>query len=324
MNFVDNSNRRGNKIHIIAILSLILLLLVSGCSNSNDAVNDDANKGKTVVDHMGRELVIPNNPERILALNSNMMESLFALGITPAGKVEDYKIREEGRSLPSVGMKKNINLEVIYEMKPDLIFAHKRLHGQIIKSLEDTGAQVFVLEPSELGDDPLLNVTIFMGKLLDLEDKAQEYVSAVNKIAEELKQKIENESEIKSAVIIQDSDTIRVAQNASAYGSLIQYLGINNIVPVDLPGVGKDSFVSFDIETIQEKDPDIMLILAVSKDKEENKNLIKKYKTDPQWANLTAVKKDRIKILPFKVHPGRSNPEDMLEATAKVILSTTK
>jgi iron complex transport system substrate-binding protein len=140
----------------------------------------------------------------------------------------------------------------------------------------------------------------------------------------EYAKKIAEQTDIKTGVIINDGDTVKAAQKASGFGAVLEALGIENIVPDDLPGAATASFVNFDVETILEKNPDIVLIMAVSNDKEQNKALLQKYVKDPKWAGMDAVKNGRVMILPFKVNPNRSSRQDMIRITAETILSSVK
>jgi len=279
---------------------------------------------KTVTDDLGREVTIPVKPERILALNSARIEELFSLGVTPVAKVDEYKIREEGMNLPSVGQSKNINIEAIYEVKPDLILAHSRNHGDIVKALEETGFPVYYFDPAknqQLSDNDVL---MFLAELIGKEKEAQQYIDELNAFSAEYAKKIAEQTDIKTGVIINDGDTVKAAQKASGFGAVLEALGIENIVPDDLPGAATASFVNFDVETILEKNPDIVLIMAGSNDKEQNKALLQKYVNDPKWAGMDAVKNGRVMILPFKVNPNRSSRQDMIRITAETILSSVK
>lgn len=279
---------------------------------------------KEVVDDLGREVTIPARPERILALNSARMEELFSLGVTPVGKVDEYKIRQEGIDLPSVGQSKNINIEAIYAIDPDLILAHTRNHGDIVKALEETGFPVYYFDPSmnqQLSDNDVL---MFLAELIGKEEEAEKYIEELNTFSEEYKQRIAEETDIKTGVIINDGDTIKAAQPASGFGAVLTALGIENIVPENLPGAKTSSFVDFDIETILEENPDIVFIMASSNDEAQNKALLEKYVNDPKWTGLDAVQNGRVMILPFKVNPNRSSRQDMIRITAEKILSTVE
>jgi iron complex transport system substrate-binding protein len=239
-------------------------------------------------------------------------------------KVDEYKIREEGMNLPSVGQSKNINIEAIYEVNPDLILAHSRNHGDIVKALEETGFPVYYFDPAKnqkLSDNDVL---MFLAELIGKEEEAQQYIDDLNAFSAEYAKKIAEKTDIKTGVIINDGDTVKAAQKASGFGAVLEALGIENIVPDDLPGAATASFVNFDVETILEKNPDIVLIMAASNDKEQNKALLQKYINDPKWAGLDAVKNGRVMILPFKVNPNRSSRQDMIRITAETILSSVK
>jgi iron complex transport system substrate-binding protein len=103
---------------------------------------------------------------------------------------------------------------------------------------------------------------------------------------------------------------------------MLSVLGIKNIVPDDLPNAKKASFVAYDIESIITGNPDVVFILTTSNDAEANQAILQKYKADPQWASINAVKNNKIFILPFAVNPNRSTPEVMIKKTAETILSS--
>lgn len=339
-----------NKKSVVLLLSAMLLLTIfSGCGNQQaapssvstessavqpnsqdqEAQSENSSEAvepenKTVVDDLGREVTIPPNPQKILALNSARMEELFNLGVTPAGKVDEYKIRQEGMDLPSVGSSTNVNIEAIYQLKPDLIIAHSRNQGSIVDALEETGFPVYYFDPVVDTDTSEDDVLMFLADLLGKKKEAQEYLDYINAFAEDYKNKVAEQTDIKTAVIIRDGDTITAAQTASGFGAVLTSLGLENVVPEGLPGSSASTFVAFDIETILDKNPDVVLVMATSNDKEQNQALLKKYMNDPKWASLDAVKESHLMILPFKVNPNRSTREQMIQLTAEKILSTVK
>ncbi|MDD3395090.1 MAG: ABC transporter substrate-binding protein [Anaerotignum sp.] len=324
------------------VLSLLLVMLLSlgltACGGNNSAQPSDSPESSaaettpavseattnTVTDELGREVTIPENPQKVLALTSAVMQALYNIEVEPVGKVEEFKVTEEGIALPSVGQSQEINIESVYALNPDLIIASSRFHAALEEELEQSGAVVYYFDPDKVGDIPLVELTAYIGKLLAKEDIAAQYVESVYAVADELKQKVAEEAGVKTGIIIQDGDTIAAAQSASSYGSMLSLLGIENIVPEDLPNAKKASFVPFDVETIIASNPDVIFIMTSSKDTENNKAIMEKYKNDPQWSSLDAVKNNRLLILPFSVNPNRSTPQDMVKATAEAILKSTK
>lgn len=314
---------KSNKMAAVLVTVLILAIGLIGCSNHPQTLPaGNLPAENTVTDELGREVTIPENPQRVLALTSAAMQALLNVGIMPIGKVDEYKISEEGVSLPSVGAPSSVNMESIHALQPDLIIASSRYHAAIEEELESTGAVVYYFDPDKVGDIPVVDVTAYFGRLLDREGFAEQYVQSVHALADQLKERVVSETDIRTGVIIQDGDTIVAAQNASSYGSMLTLLGIENIVPDNLPNATKSSLVPFDIETILASDPDIVLIIASSNNADDNKAILDRFRRDPQWAALKAVKNKRLLILPFSVNPNRSTPDDMVRTIAEVILKT--
>lgn len=328
---IKNMNKT---LQIILVILLIGVSLVSaGCTESEKdpgryddlgaAGNGNIEKsGKIVTDELGREVTIPADPTRVLALTSAAMQALLNVGVTPVGKVEDYKTSELGMALPSVGTSSNINVESVCALKPDLIIASSRFHAIYKEEFERSGMVVYYFDPDKVGDIPLVELTPYLAKLVGKEVEAEQYVRSVYDTANELKVKVADTG-IKTGIMIQDGDTINAAQSASGLGSMFTLLGIENIVPANMPNAKKASFVPFDAETIIKKNPDLIFIVTQSKDPESNKAVIERFKKDPQWSGLSAVKNNKVLILPFSVNPNRSTPEAMVKATAEAILKSS-
>lgn len=319
---------KRNSITMMLTAILIVAMGLAGCASSSQVQSasqpseqsaDDQGK-KTVADELGRQVEIPENPQRVLALTSTVMQALYNIDITPVGKVEEYKVSEEGMALPSVGVTSAVNIEAIYALQPDLIIASSRFHSAIEEELEKSGAAVFYFDPDKAGEIPLVEINPYVGNLLGRQELAEQYAQSLYALADQMKAKINSETDIKTGIIIQEGETIMAAQKASGYGSMLSLLAIENIVPEDIPGSKKASFVPFDVETIVASNPDLILIVTSTKDPASNQAILEKFRADSQWASLDAVKNNRLVILPFAVNPNRSTPETMIRETADCIL----
>ncbi len=322
-----NSKYRRITILLFAVV-LVFSAYASGDKETGETAGEAAVKDApaetletvTVVDHAGRTVQIPKNPQRIIALNPLAMEALFSLGFTPVAKLESYKIRPEGKALPSVG-NYEINLEKVNELEPDLIFVHQRNQGHMVESFEATGAAVYVFNPGKFGPNPMLSVYEFYGKLLDREEEAAAYIEQISKTAAELKEKIRSETGLKSGAVLKPGKTLVAAQNATFYGSVINALGLDNVIPDNIVGSKKEQFVKYDVESFIAADPDFIFILSPSKEKDEQDKILQNFMADKKWAELSAVKNGNVRMLPFKVNPGRSKPGDALKLAANAVLN---
>ncbi len=280
--------------------------------------------GNVVLDDLGREVVIPQNAEKYIALSSASMEALINLGVMPIAKIDNYKIKSAAQDLPSVGKMNAVNMEAIYDLKPDVIFAQTRKHAASEEALVKSGAAVFFFDPDEGGNAPIVDLTERFGKIIGKEAEGKAYTERIYAKAKELAAKVSTQTEIKTGLVIIHGDTIKAAINASSFGSMLSLLGVENIVPDGLPGSDKGSFVTFDMETIIAKNPDVIFVMTNLKDKEDNKKIIKSYKQNPLWQDLAAVKNNKIVPLPFKVNPNRASAEEMLEKMAEALLKLGK
>ncbi len=299
----------------IVILIITLTFICTGLISFGES------QYRTVTDHNGNIVNFPKNPQRVIALNQTIMDGLYEIGIKPIAKIDDYKIRKEGIALPSVGTRANVNIEAIYKLKPDVIIANSRGQGAIYNQLIKTGAAVYMFNPSKLGNQPFYEVPIFLGKLFNKENIAKNRVSFLKNLANKYKNQILQETSFETGLIIKSLEDISVYQNPTGYGTLLTTLGIKNVVPDNMPGSSKDAAVRLSIEKIYEQNPDIILIMAPSKNEKENQKIIKRLKKDSKWKYLKAVKKNNIKIMPFKLHPGRSTREVLIKMMAETILS---
>lgn len=262
---------KEKKVFLAILLIFVLCITVIGCGKKqNDAVyseNDLPDAGNEQIevrllrDDLEREVEVPAQPQRVLALNSAMMEMVFELGVTPVGKVSEYIVpRPEAQDLPGISFENSPNIEMINKLAPDLIIAHARNHGQIQDSLEATGAAVFYIDPGK-AEDQLIGRIDLVSDVLGCKDEADVCVQKIQEKAENL-QEILAESPIKTALLIQGgSQAVRAAQTFCFWGRLLSFLGIENIVPEEVAETTKAGFVNFDIETVIQKDPDVLLIL---------------------------------------------------------------
>lgn len=325
---------------IILLLAAILSLGIISCTKEEDKVSNVKKIENTAIikDDLGHDVIIPENPQRILALNSASMEALFNLGITPIGKIENYKIRPEGIALPSVGLPSAINIEAVCSLKPDLILAHSRFHSAIISELEQSGAAVYCFNPEKID----ATLTMYIARLIGKEDAAKAYDEAYIALCRSLAKKVHEAKDFKTGIIVQEGDTVKAAQSASGFGALLTNLEIKNIVPDGLPDSSNASFVSFDMEAITAENPDIIFIIPASGDgqgkgkgqgagkgkgKKKGNNeesTLKKYMKNPAWSSLDAAKNGTLIVLPASVNPNRSTQSDMIQTTADCILKALK
>jgi len=111
---------------------LILLLLLAACVPATTPATDAptasaAVETRTVTDLRGNSVEIPVDPQRIIVVDYNAVEELLALGITPAGILydADTHLADQLVDVPVIGIDGAPTLEMVVQIKPDLIIAQE-------------------------------------------------------------------------------------------------------------------------------------------------------------------------------------------------------
>lgn len=124
---------------ILALLTVVVLVACGTKTNQYNKQSSANQKGKEVtVKASNGEITIPINPKKIVVLDMGMADTIRALGHEdtivgmPSQSLPTYLADlGEKESVTSVGNLKEVNLEVIAGLEPDLIIASGRTQGQI-------------------------------------------------------------------------------------------------------------------------------------------------------------------------------------------------
>ena len=148
------------------ITSLALLSLT--------AISMTANAAITVRDDDGNVITLAKPAQRIVAMSPHVTELLFAAGggerIVGAVTYSDYP--EAAKKIPRIGTNRQIDMERVIAMKPDLIVAW--MHGSSerqIDTLRQLGIPIFHSKPLKL--DGIADNVQRLGQLLGTENVAQ-------------------------------------------------------------------------------------------------------------------------------------------------------
>lgn len=148
----------------ITLLALLSLAAISMTANAAITVRDDD----------GNIITLAKPAQRIVAMSPHVTELLFAAGggerIVGAVTYSDYP--EAARKIPRIGTNRQIDMERVIAMKPDLIVAW--MHGSSerqIDTLRQLGIPIFHSEPLKL--DGIADNVQRLGQLLGTENVAQ-------------------------------------------------------------------------------------------------------------------------------------------------------
>ncbi|WP_153721000.1 helical backbone metal receptor [Sporosarcina cascadiensis] len=141
---------------------------------------------KEVTDHLGRTLLYEFPPKRIVTLCPGITETLFALGLEEeiAGRTRYCIYPEAAKQVPAVAGTKDLNLEKIHAVKPDLIIMEKEENTKEMVETLSEFYPVYVAEVQTI-DDAFRMITD-MGTLTDRQQQADLLAADINQAFAEL------------------------------------------------------------------------------------------------------------------------------------------
>ena len=289
----------SKKTHIILALVLIFLLqavlLIAG----------------SVTDQVGRTLVVPENPTRVIALAPSITEIIYDLGQEKrlVGVTQYSTYPSEAELLPRVGSYVRLDIEKIVALKPDLCLATKDGNPKhIVDKIVSLGIPVYVINPQNL--QQIMDTITRLGSLLHAEQTAAALVSDMEKRIGQVQARIKNRPDRPRVFFQIDAEPLFSAGTNTFIHELIELAGGINTT------AGEVSYPRYSWEDIIVLQPEIVLISSMAGGLAPE-YLLNSWK---KWNLLSAVKNDQIFVVDAELFD-RPTPRlvDGLEVIAAII-----
>lgn len=305
----------------IFILVMAILVFLSGCSpkQSQSPVQqgkpDIAQDGKTVypltlVDDTGTSVTIPAKPERIVSLLPSSTEILAALGQEPIAVTQwdDYPQDITKRAEFVFQDALNPNLEQLLSLQPDLIMFWLTTPEATAK-IRSLGIPVVVFDDKNIAE--IYETIALAGQIIDRQEEANLVIAQMKAKEKGIEEKLAQlpVAEKRKVWLEVDSNLFTAGQGTFLDEIITKAGGIN--IAQDIQGWGQ-----FNSEQVIARDPDVIIETYSYADP----NAIEKIRNRQGWANVQAVKNNRVIGLENNII-SRQGPRiiDGLELTAKAI-----
>ncbi|MGB6288856.1 MAG: cobalamin-binding protein [Desulfobulbales bacterium] len=266
----------SKKTHIILALVLIFLLqavlLIAG----------------SVTDQVGRTLVVPENPTRVIALAPSITEIIYDLGQEKrlVGVTQYSTYPSEAELLPRVGSYVRLDIEKIVALKPDLCLATKDGNPKhIVDKIFSLGIPIYVINPQNL--QQIMDTITRLGSLLHAEQTAAALVSDMEKRIGQVQARIKNRPDRPRVFFQIDAEPLFSAGTNTFIHELIELAGGINTT------AGEVSYPRYSWEDIIVLQPEIVLISSMAGGLAPE-YLLNSWK---KWNLLSAVKNDQVFVV---------------------------
>jgi len=291
----------GRRTAAVTATALAAALALTACgSDSGNASGSDsdsaASGGTHVVKTAMGDVKVPDEPKRVVVLDTAELDSAITLGVKPVGASNagtnsgflSYLDKEQVSGIKNVGTIGTPNLEAINELKPDLILSSKIRDEKNYKSLSAIAPTVFTENTGYPWKENFQVHADALGKKAEAKKAVTEYDSHVKEVTEALGG-ADKAKEIETSVVrfVEGADT-RIYGDKNYIATILADVGVGR------PDVIKEAVDGFSLdvspEQIDKGDADVVFYSTYGDAKKAKETQIK---GSGLWKNMRAVKNDK-------------------------------
>jgi iron complex transport system substrate-binding protein len=266
----------------------MIRILFLGVAFSLSVVGAATGEAGLLKDQLGREVLVPDNPERVVSLAPSITEIVFALGEGHRlkGVTQHCDFPPEAGSLPKIGSYVHPDLERIVALKPDLCLGTRDGNPrEVAEQLEALKIPVYAVNPKDL--DTVKDTLLEIGRLLNAEKRAEILVREMREGIEKVKSRVANTEE-RPTVFFQIGIVPIVSVGTHTFiDELITTAGGRNLA------AGPTPYPRFSREQVVALEPEVIIITSMTRGQQ----------FEPvrdewnQWGNLPAVRNHHVYIV---------------------------
>jgi iron complex transport system substrate-binding protein len=294
------------------------------------ALSSEAWASRTITDQIGREVTIPDTVNRVAVLQHQTLNLLVQLnaGDKVVGVLASWKKQlgpEFERFLPSLktmpmpGDLTSASVESLLELKPDVVFVANYAPKDMIDKIQGAGIPVVAVslrrdaasQKNKMNASMADEETVYNEGLKDgirmIADVVGRKAEAEDLISYTFKERAAANERVKN---IPDDKRVRLYManpNLQTYGSgkytglMMKHSGGVNVAAATVKGARQVS-----MEQVIAWNPDVIFVQS------RYPQVYKEIKSDPKWAQLSAVKNGRVYMMPeYAKAWGYPEPEAM-------------
>lgn len=283
---IGNRGRRG--IGTVSLLAAVLLL-VTACAGGGGGGGDTAGATRPVAHDKG-ETMVPDRPQRVVALEFPYVDMLASLDVSPVGVVDDGdpenlipQVRERIGEWQSVGTRAEPDLEQIANLQPDLIIADNNRHAGIYDELSAIAPTV-VFTVRYSGYQETLDVTRKVAEALNRTEEANAEIDRLNGRLDAFARTVpEGDNRQALAIIPRERGTAQIQGKGSYVADVLERVGVPYAPEAAAFPADSDSS-SVGLEGLAEIDPDVLFVMT------DAETTMDDWEGSEVWQNLRAVR----------------------------------
>jgi iron complex transport system substrate-binding protein len=240
------------------------------------------------IDEVGREVIVPFPPKKIISLAPNVTEILFSLGLDQeiVGVSIHCNFPEKAQSKVRVGSYISLDFERIVSLNPDLIIATGVGNTRdMVDRLEHLGFPTYVIFPKNI--EGVIRSVGHLSQLVGREKQGEEIIQEMKRRRERIVALTLGLPRPRVFLQIGEAPIVSVGKNSFA-DDLIRLAGGDNVA-----GNEKEMYPRFGMEEILKRSPEVILISSMN----PKGNYQKVLQEWSRWKTIPAVKNRQIYVI---------------------------
>jgi len=261
--------------------------------------NVPANANQT--DFLGREVAVPENPRRIVALVPSLAEIIFALGggKRMVGATRFANHPPEAAELPRVGSYPRPDLERILALEPDLVLATRDGNPpEVVERLDALGVPAYVVNPANL--EQLFDTIRRIGDILGASETAEAMIRDFRKRLEAARDHWRGRKRTRVFMQIGTDPMVTVGGD-TFLNELLETAGGENVM------ADRDAYPMVGAEPVVALRPEVILITTM----EQGANFEAAKREWESWPEIPAARNGRVHLVDSDLYD-RPSPRTIL------------
>jgi ABC-type Fe3+-hydroxamate transport system substrate-binding protein len=261
---------------------------------------------RTLTDEMGRKVVVPDHPHRVICLMPTVTDTAFALGAgDDVVAISDYtKYPAAALKKPSVGDLINPSIETILSLHPDLVIGTQPAGPMAVtEQLERAGIPIFLVSPHGIAG--IFHSVETVGVALNRRPQAEALIHRLQQRVDAVRARTKGLPAPRIFMPIWYDPITTIGKNAFIT-EIIEAAG-GRSVTADLP----TEWPQISMEVVLERAPDALLLVR------GGKTTLQVLQDRPGWSSMTAIKLHRAYYVDDRINFASPVAIDALEDLAK-------
>ena len=261
---------------------------------------------RTLTDEMGRKVVVPDHPHRIICLMPTVTDTVFALGGgDDVVAISDYtKYPAAALKKPSVGDLIKPSIETILSLHPDLVIGvQPKGPMEVTDQLERVGIPIFLVSPHGIAG--IFHSVESIGMALNRTAQADALIHSLEQRVDAVKARTKGQPAPRVFMPVWYDPITTIGKNAFIT-EIIEAAGGRSVTD-DLPA----EWPQISMEVVLERAPDALLLVR------GGKTTLKVLQDRPGWSSMAAIKEHRAYYVDGRINFASPIAIDALEDLAK-------